>query len=313
MGSFDMSCALSGISLGMRQPTKMFFIIKSDYDWSLCNPTNLYKFCSFGVDMTYDDYGRYEFDENQPAWKEFVCFIQKNSMYVEEGENPYHEKEFNPKNSDHLKPDYLFDMMYHNRVIVKVSKKSGGGCKEQMTIHPYPIHKRVFDDICLKPFNGYNGVVYDANSINDEIRERIDINDKIRERIERIVDIHQTKVVSGEMSQEKADEIINSIQLDFDRYNPFSVGIYESFYHNYSFVNFIKKYGLDEFWLQIGQICMMNHILYNNRIMVQPQMSSGQEYCYEKNIDFHQECVNIITEIKHVYDENYKCACYFSK
>ena len=304
MGSFDMSCSLSGISLGMRQPTKMFFIIKSDYDWLLCHPTNSYKFCSFGVDMTYDDYGRYEFDENQPAWKEFVRFVQENSIYVEEGKNPQHEKEFDPKNPDHLKPDYLFDMMYHNRVIVKVSMKSWGGRKEQMTIHPYPIHKRVFDNICLKPFKGiYNGIIYDANSINDETRERVEYM-KIT-RYERFVNIYQTKVVSGEMTQEKADEIINNIRLDFGNYTPFSVGTYESFYHNYSFVDFIKKYGHDEFWSQIGQICMMNHTLHNNRIMVQPQMSSGQEYCYEENIDFHQECVNILTELKRVCDEDY--------
>jgi len=51
MGSFDMACAITGISLGLQQPVKMFFIVKTEQEQPFVYPNDCYEFCSFGIDM----------------------------------------------------------------------------------------------------------------------------------------------------------------------------------------------------------------------------------------------------------------------
>lgn len=135
MGSFDMACAVSGISLGCGQKVKLLFIIANPWRTGfITSPTNLFTFCSFPIDAIYDDYGTYNIDEEQPNWKEFIRFVGENAKHmVHEGPG---YKEFDPSKKNHLGQIYLQESIFLGRVAIQGEKLS-----------PYPIHHHVYESL----------------------------------------------------------------------------------------------------------------------------------------------------------------------
>lgn len=300
MGSFDMACGVSGLSLGCGQPTKMFFIVEDPFkEWVLCYPTSIYKFCSFGIDMIYYDYGYYEFDESQPQWQEFVRFIKENAIFIPQGDNEYHEREFDPENEDHLKKDYLFDLMYHNRV--KVMYKWLGE-ERRLTVHPFPIHKKVFDEVCLAPRQGWRGLV-SVDTIVDEITEGYKKNNK--EHCEVILDMYKEQLEKGEITQDQYDAKAISLDIMFGLSREI-LQCREFMYQNYSINKASKIHGVDALIRWSAEAGMLFSALLDNRIMVTPIMSAGQDGAWKDAAKFHQNIARIAMEIHHELDLDYE-------
>lgn len=88
MGSFNHTCHISGLPITTDDAVKLFFISNDGFDHSglMCYPHDQYRFCSFGIDAEYDDYGGFEFDENDPHFKYFLEYIKFNGIHVPQGE-----------------------------------------------------------------------------------------------------------------------------------------------------------------------------------------------------------------------------------
>jgi len=56
------------------------------------------------------------FDEKSPEWIDFINRIKNHAVHTPLGENKYHDLEFDPKNKEHYKPEYLFHLSLHNSV-----------------------------------------------------------------------------------------------------------------------------------------------------------------------------------------------------
>ena len=299
MGSFDMACAVSGLSLGGSQPVKMFFIIESGYRDSLCYSTSQNRICSFGVNMTYDDYGRYEFDETQPEYKDFLRLIEEQGVYVPEGENRFHEKEFDPKNPEHLKSDYLFDLMYHNRV-----KFKGLFSQKELVVHPYPIHRHIFEQVCMTPFDHWRlGDNIGRDNICDHLKRNVD--ERQNDFREIVKELSSVSLDKGEITQELFDVRVEHFRDRYCRVDSSSLELDEFFYRTYDVNPFIEENGLDRFWERVAELHLLRNTLDENRIMVVPTMSAGQEWGFEDSIKFHKGCMDVALNLKRSWDEEY--------
>jgi hypothetical protein len=265
MGSFDMACGISGLSLGFGQPVKMYFIA-SNYDLDvLCYPTGLYVPCSFGIDMVYDDYGRYEFDVQQPAWQDFVGFLRKQAMHVPVGNNECHEQEFNPENPDHFDPEYLFDAMYDGRVGLKPFRKWLPDDPECIKVHPFPIHRDVFRDVCMAPGTDIFNKTVSVDSFQEEIEKRLDAR------------------------------ILIPGFFEFADYLPYHT---ERLYGGYGLDCSFELFGRESLMRQCAELEMLFHCCLVNRIMFVPTMSAGQHFHYEENVAFHAGCAKIAKKLQ---------------
>ena len=99
MGSYNVACGVSGLSLIEKQKVKLIFLaeerhggLRSDilfpcsYGWDVC---------SFPIDATYVDCGEYDFDEKGESWKLFVEFLYSHGMKEGTVEKDFFNKVFN--------------------------------------------------------------------------------------------------------------------------------------------------------------------------------------------------------------------------
>lgn len=296
MGSFDMACGISGISLGRQQPTKLFFIVQDDSD-GLCYPTDGFKFCSFGIDAKYYDYGRYKFDTSQPAWQEFLVFLKERGVAVPKGENPYHDLPFDPKDEKHLDPDYLIDLMYHKRL--KIKNYRG----DKVIVYPWPVHKRVFDEVCLAPYTSWRGNRVTVESTIDDFHGRM--NETSKRMRDTIKDGFLLALKSGEISKKEFDERIRESDAWAGKHLTTEIDtmIREYFYGAYWIPGPVERLGLDVVVRMASEVNMMFHVLHENRIMVTPGMSAGQDYGFAESAKFHERLSKIAASIHRKCEE----------
>jgi hypothetical protein len=268
MGSFDIACSVSGISLFGSQPVKLFFILPNCWrgEWdNHIGPNEMYRFCSFGIDATYYDYGQYDIDIEQPNWKEFVKFIRENAVCIEQGENRYHEKAFDPGNSEHMKQEYLLENLTKGRVLIKCSCTG-----KDLQVSHYPIHKDVYDEILMADVSTWNG-------------------ESSRVFFER----QAAKQLCSEL-----DPMTRALFITGDM-------IYggKSFHPGYKFSSYDNKYGADALMGNIIDVSMMILWLEEVRKQVVPSMYAGQDPHYEEVIEFHAKCADIATRLKEKMEE----------
>jgi hypothetical protein len=259
MGSFDETCGVSGLSLGLHQPVKMYFIA-SNYNFDvICYPTSLYVPCSFGIDMKYDDYGRYEFDTQQPAWRDFVRFLRNQAMHIPEGED---EQEFDPENPDHFDPEYLFDAMCDGGIRLKKRVPCDPDC---IKVYPFPIHRDVFNDVCMAPGRDVCNKPISVDTFMKGILEKTEICSLSKDSLGSLCSVflprHTERLYGG--------------------YAP-----WESYLE------------CEELARCCAELEMLYHCCQVNRIMFVPTMSAGQSFHYKENAAFHSGCAKIARKLQ---------------
>ena len=98
--------------------------------------TDLYGLLGFIFSGSYYDYGQYEIDWTKPSNKymleNYLDFLKENAVYIEQGENPYHDPPFNPVD---LKVDgtnyqtiweYIHDVIWEGRLFLRKHNYQGG-------------------------------------------------------------------------------------------------------------------------------------------------------------------------------------------
>lgn len=292
MGSFDMACGMSGLSLGGQQPTKMFFIIENQYkDGFQCYSTDLFKFCSFGIDMVYDDYGQYDCDENQPAYQEFLRFIKERAVYVPQGGNQFHEKEFNPENPEHLEYEYLMEQIDKHRVRIKTM---GNGCWHELPVSKFPIHKRVFDEYLQSPLDDIFDNKITVDNCCDMHKTAAIEHDFSTPHLREIV---TEQFENGEIDQETYDEKMSKL-VDRVLVSGSAINSNVYFYGQYNLTEAYSELGEEQFWSLFSQVYMLHLWSMNLNKMITPVMSGGQEYGFEEKIGFYDGVSKIANEIK---------------
>jgi hypothetical protein len=290
-----MACRISGISLGRGQPTKLFFIVEDESHGHFCYPTDGFKFCSFGIDAKYYDYGQYKFDELQPAWQEFLAFIKEKGTVTPKGENPYHDLPFDPKNEKHLEPNYLFDLMYHMRV--KIKNYRG----KEVVVYPWPVHKRVYDEVCLAPYTSWRGTRVTVKSTTKDFRDRMMETSKrvIASRKEEL----SAELKAGNINKKEFKERLRESSAWAERHSTTEIDMLlrEYFYGAYWLPGPVERLGLDMVIWMAAEVNMMFHTLQENRIMVAPGMSAGQDYGFAESAKFHKRLAVIADSIHRKY------------
>jgi hypothetical protein len=246
--------------------------------------------------MVYDDYGRYEFDVEQPAWKEFVRFIKENAYHTPAGENPYHELEFDPTNDAHFEPDYIFDIMYHQRLKLKRCCNPD----DNIIVYPFPIHKRVYDEVCLAPRQSWRG---DVNVDAVVARIKNGYMEQLRQLIEIQEATYNEQLAKGELTEEQHKMKMLFIECKkMDMISRETLGCREFFYGVYSFYNAVDTLSTDDIIRGIAELTLVFDTMYTNNIMLNPIMSAGQDLDFEENAKFHTKCAEIATSVQRAWD-----------
>lgn len=299
MGSFYMSCPVSGLAIRDYAKVKLFFITSSGDTGHCCYPTSLYSFASLGIDAEYADYGQYKIDPTNPEWVEFIRFINEEGLFIEAGENRYHEKEVDPSKFTVNDDEKVFDAIHSGRLRVKHWKN-----KEGLTVDAYPVDKMVFDDVIMKPFKTWRGDVVTVDKMVEDFKESAFAE---HERfMETLKDLLKKDFVSESINQEEYDKEVERLNArDEERY--YSVGkskfhLDEIMHWNAEFGEYILKNGKDYSLAKIAEMRFLWNIHYINHIMVTPQMSGGQETNFEQISDFHSQ----IAEVARKQNREYK-------
>lgn len=98
--------------------------------------TDLYEPLGFLFTGHYDDYGRYDIDWNKTSnkymLKKYLSFLKENAVYIEQGENKYHDPAFNPvdlevEGSNYQAIwEYIHDVIWEGRMFLKRHYYQGG-------------------------------------------------------------------------------------------------------------------------------------------------------------------------------------------
>lgn len=284
MGSFDMACAVSGVTLGGCQPTKILFIVKQSSRSSgiMCYPSDAWKLCSLPIDATYDDYGRYTFDETQPEWVTFVEFVKKHGKPIEQGDNEYHDIAFDPKNPDHFTIEYLFDLMHEGRLTVYNGAE----------IQPFPVHAEIYK-ILMKPWKSWTGKRVTIKNVCSETKQRFKASCKLNS--DSILSIYAEKLKKGEVDQEAYDKIVTIFK---DRPLFMEVGTSEFFGATYVLSEYLKMTNKEKFWEKVSELHMFWAAALRFRFMFHPMMSAGQDYDFKDAAFFHSKCAQVAKQLQ---------------
>ncbi|SOK58912.1 hypothetical protein [Yersinia phage fHe-Yen9-03] len=90
MGSFNTTCSISRLPIGIGDEVKLFFIVKNPYNDSInCYTNNSWNIFGLPLDAVYDDYGRYKLIEYITFCSElirkyiFECNMQQLNIQVQ--------------------------------------------------------------------------------------------------------------------------------------------------------------------------------------------------------------------------------------
>lgn len=144
MGSFNETCALSGLNIEPGTPVKLVFLTESPYRRSGrgCYINDHYGLRTPPIDGTYDDYGRCAFDENQPVVKLVVDKFREELVEQPFGFNQYHDPPTPTEPTIHQ----LFESAWEARLLVRDNL----GTPDDNEPENIPTWRRVRDKLIAK-------------------------------------------------------------------------------------------------------------------------------------------------------------------
>ena len=98
--------------------------------------TDLYGLLGFIFSGSYHDYGQYDIDWDKPSNKymleNYLAFLKKSAVFIEQGENPYHDPPFNPIDLEvdgtnyQAIWEYIHEVIWEGRLFLRKQNYRGG-------------------------------------------------------------------------------------------------------------------------------------------------------------------------------------------
>lgn len=302
MGSFNTSCAISQLPIGMGDEVKLFFIVAHPaVDRNHLFPNHYYDIVGLPLDVVYDDYGKYalvENDKNQKIWETLNRYFKESLVPVSSGGNR-REPEVDPNN---VTFDSIQDAIWEGCAHVKY--KFFDQPEQQLALAVYPIHAELYNEFS-KSYKYWNGEInleeklqalenhphypYYVDHIN--FMENYD-EDKL-ETVGEGEDEELTEEAKIQMRVESAISLYNALK-EF-RQVP---RIYEEIGLHIDANGIMKTvhFELDEY-MTLAEDFIRSHIfncyLGKLNIQITPSLTSGQSYFYREHIAFHKKIASI--------------------
>lgn len=308
MGSFNTSCALTGLPIAGGDKVKLFFVQQQAKDMAGCScySTDFAKPITYPLDATYDDYNRYEVDDDQEAAQLLMSYIKNYGIKLEQGENQYHDIAVDPKNFDYVND--LFDPIHEGRLRV------GGILRDEVPVFHVAIHQDAWDQIMGMKMQQWNGAV-NLTDIYESIFEKYSdskakIDDK-SDMLEGVLD-NMEEELKGKGTEE--DEILTKIK-DMKRMllTGMGEGIFkegyngvvqkshpEPEYNSKEDMRLIEKHIMDH-----AQMQLLSIVLNEINFMWHNIMTSGQDVEHENQRQFHERMIDAIDGVAEKWHERW--------
>lgn len=309
MGSFNTTCSVSHLPIGIGDEVKIFFLIKNPYSDNIhCYANDTWNIFGIPMDAVYDDYGTYQLIENEKnlkIWDSHAREFRKRILEVEQGPNRFHDC---PVSRDNITFESVQNAIWEGRA--KLIHKFLDDDPVNLTIRIMAVHKSVYDSISTE-FESWRGMItledkinqinsdsrlpYYSNSeeflktFNDEDDQWYDSDDELTEEGRKLIrlKLELEWIIDGLTNTPKIYEDIG-IHLNAN------MGIYNlmeytcSEYADYA-PELIQKYLFE---------CNMTML----NIEFAPAMTSGQEYHFMKQIAFHENIIELAKKLHQEHD-----------
>ncbi|SOK58377.1 hypothetical protein [Yersinia phage fHe-Yen9-04] len=308
MGSFNTTCSISRLPIGIGDEVKLFFIVKNPYNDSInCYTNNSWNIFGLPLDAVYDDYGRYkliETEQNISIWEVYKRNFEERILEVSKGER-YRECGVSKTN---ITFDNLQDAIWENHA--KLVHTFFDDPEKHLTIQVMAVHKTVYEHMSTS-YTYWNGTI-DANETTEKVLSHelcesfLTYKDIIESYNEDSLEVDE----NGELTKESENicDLYYRILWMVDFYetpemyekNGISLNCNKSIYH-------LVKYELNEYITFCSELirkyifeCNMQQL----NIQVQPIMTSGQDYHFQTHIQLHEMIVELSKE-KHNEHDNW--------
>ena len=302
MGSFNTSCAISQLPIGMGDEVKLFFIVAHPaVDRNHLFPNHYYDMVGLPLDVVYDDYGKYALvdnERNQAIWETHSRYFKEALVPVPAGSR-WREDELDPNN---ITFDSIQDAIWEGRARVKY--KFFDLPEQELALAVYPIHTELYKELSqnYKYWNGEINLEEKLQALKNHPHYPYYVD---HVNFMENYDEDNLETV-GEGEEEDLTEEAN-IQLcvhsAIDLYNVLKEyrqipNIYESIGLSIDVNGIMKtvKYELDEY-MTFAREFISTHIfkcyLHKLNIQITPSLTSGQSYFYRDHIALHEKIAEI--------------------
>lgn len=309
MGSFNTTCSVSRLPIGVGDEVKIFFLIKNPYSDNIhCYANDSWNLFGIPLDAIYDDYGTYELVENEKnlkIWEAYAREFKKRILEVKQGPNQYHDCEVS---RDNITFSTIQNAIWEGRA--KIVHQFLDDAPMNLSVRIMAVHKTVYDSIS-KEFESWRGMVvledkikqiqsdfrlpYYLNSeeflktFNEEDDQWYNADDELTEEGSKMLrlKIELEWLIDGLTCTPKIyEEIGIHLNSNMGIYNLME---YTSTEYAYFAPELIQKYLFE---------CNMTML----NIDFAPAMTSGQDYNFMKQITFHQTIIDLAKELHQTHD-----------
>lgn len=312
MGSFNTTCSVSHLPIGMGDEVKIFFLIKNPYADNIhCYANDAWNLYGIPLDAVYDNYGTYTLVENErnlQIWDAYAREFRKRIVEVEQGPNQFHDC---PVSRDNITFDTIQNAIWEGRA--QLVHKFLDDEPIKLTIRIMAVHKAIYDSIS-EEFDSWSGKLvledkiqqlqsdyrfpYYLNasefleSFNPDDDKWINTDDEeegLNEEGRKLLRLKYELewIMDGLTSTPKIYEQIG-IHLNSN------MGIYN-----------LMEYTCPEY-ADFAPELIQKYLFECNMTMLNidyaPAMTSGQEYHFAKHISFHEKIIELAKILHQTHD-----------
>ncbi|EBS4516711.1 hypothetical protein DQT32_04785 [Salmonella enterica subsp. enterica serovar Braenderup] len=309
MGSFNTTCSVSRLPIGIGDEVKIFFLIKNPYSDNInCYINDNWNLFGIPLDATYDDYGSYalvENERNEQIWNAYAREFRERILEVEQGPNRFHDC---PVSRDNITFSTIQNAIWEGRA--QLVHKFLDDDPINLPIRIMAVHKSVYDSISQE-FESWRGKIILEDKIQEiqndfrfkyylnsfEFLESFDAeddkwydeNDELTEEGSKLLRLkHELEwTEKGMYNTPQIYESANiSLNCNMGIYNLMEYTIPE--YADFA-PEFIQKYLFE---------CNMSML----NIEHCPAVTSGQDYHFMKQIAFHENIIELAKKLHQEHD-----------
>ncbi|AMM43682.1 hypothetical protein FDG95_gp117 [Pectobacterium phage vB_PcaM_CBB] len=302
MGSFNTSCAISQLPIGMGDEVKLFFIVAHPaVDRNHLFPNHYYDMVGLPLDVVYDDYGKYELvdnERNKSIWETHSRYFKEALVSVPAGKRS-REEEVDPNN---ITFESIQEHIWEGRARVKY--KFFDMPEQELALAVYPIHAELYNEFS-KSYKYWNGEI--------NLEEKLQALEShphypyYVDHVNFMANYDEDKLETvGEGEEEDLSEeakIHLWVHSDITLYNALTEFrqipiIYQDIGLHFNANSVMKtvNYELDEY-MTFAREFISSHIfncyLHKLNIQITPSLTSGQSYFYRDHIAFHEKIASI--------------------
>ncbi|AFC21564.1 hypothetical protein GAP32_116 [Cronobacter phage vB_CsaM_GAP32] len=308
MGSFNTTCSVSRLPIGMGDEVKIFFLIKNPYnDTHKCYINDNWNLFGLPLDAIYDDYGKYELVENEKnirIWETYAREFKKRIVEREQGPNQFHDC---PVSRSDITFSTIQDAIWESRA--NLEHKFLDDNSVDLKIEIMAIHKKVYDSISTE-FDCWRGKIVLEDKIKEiQSEHRFPYYLNCTEFLESF-DEDDEKLYDGDELTEEGNKLLSlKIELEWTIDGLIKTPrIYEdvNIYINHSMgIYNLVEYTVPEY-ADFAPEFIQKYLFECNMTMLNieycPAITSGQSYNFMKQVAFHESIVELAKELHQTHD-----------